>query len=90
MVLNQQNMESLLLTHWSEFLDTRKFMGLVGYDAREITGTESRPQNLTITRFELTETGFILWAEFKISGISFTSEYRLSNTGLHHVKTIKA
>ncbi len=56
-MLNKEKLEKLLLTQWTEFLDYQKIRSF------SESATKQKIQKLSISRFELTEKGFLLWIE---------------------------
>jgi hypothetical protein len=81
MILDAQKLETLLLANWTEFLDTRQVLKLLG----EHTGKQI--QNLTISRFELVDQGFLLWFETTANKERMTVEALLTVSGIRILRT---
>jgi hypothetical protein len=96
MLVNIEKLEQILISNWAEFLDLRKIIGFLQTLATEHL-SEDRLQVLkvTISRFELSEGGFLLWFDYDVNltnqkkKVNMTSEVRLLNNGtLLHLQTI--
>ena len=92
-----EKLEKILLVNWTEFLDKREILALAKRCAVEYMGIEPPCQvvTLTLSRFEIQDTGFLIWMEFTVTKsknkIFGTSELHLSNTGnLRHLQTIRS
>ena len=83
-IINSENLEKLLSSRWTEFLDIRKIMAFTRQIADEKLGLKS-VHNISISRFEIKEIGFILWIEFNtgplVTDENKTIEAFLTNTG---------
>ncbi len=102
-VLKPNKLEELLIANWTNFIESNKLMAFVLSCVREnvrsnfsviaqSVGTKKGVQ-ITISRFQLTKDGFILWIDFNVpyeSNIAVgTSEMLLSHTGtLNHIRTV--
>lgn len=90
MLLNQKKLEALLVSKWTEFLDTRELLALTKrYASDYLDINDPKITQLIITRFEPVREGFIIWLEYSASDIKATSEIFLSNEGiLTHIRTV--
>lgn len=68
-----KNLEELLLKNWTTFLDVKRLTALVLSIVRdgefETATSETKygnNLNLKLSRFELVETGFLVWVEFVV------------------------
>lgn len=88
-ILNKQKLEAILIANWTEFLNIRNLLGFAEKVASSLSIHPGKPEKLTISRFELTPKGFLIWIEFKIRNIEITSEILLDSFGeLHPVNTL--
>lgn len=92
-MINFQELENLLIKNWTTFLDPKKFINLITESALNASlPISERPQSLKLgtqvklSRFTLTEQGFILWADFIIAQKDKTAigtvELLLSSSGV--------
>jgi len=96
MLVNIEKLEQILISNWAEFLDLRKIIGFLQTLATEqLSVDELQVMKVTISRFELSESGFILWFDYDVNltkqkkKVNMTSEVRLLNNGnLLHLRTI--
>jgi len=56
-MMDTHKLEALLIAQWTEFLDARLLLKQLGDHLGEAI------RNLTISRFEMTDKGFLLWFE---------------------------
>ena len=101
-ILKKENLEKLLIANWTQFLDIQKVMSFVLEQVRNNLNNfalieqgqyKAFGTNVTISRFQIIPTGFIIWAEFKTSlddkFVIGTTEFILTNSGsLQPVETI--
>lgn len=60
MLINIEKLESVLVKNWTEFIDARQLL-------KYVSGLSNRPvRNLTISRFEPQNNGFLVWLDYKI------------------------
>lgn len=93
MVLNHDNLEQLLVTHWPEFLNLRKLMDWCQSTAKEQGAKSPRCTSLTLERCSWTTEGFVIWVTYSLDSQGknqvLTSEVLLSCDGkLTHIQTI--
>jgi len=69
-LINKEKLENLLVAHWTEFINIQELLKYLGHPNKKV-------QKLTISRFERTNTGFIVWLEFLLDGIETTREILL-------------
>ena len=93
-IINKQKFETLLLTHWSEFINVRT---LIQYSKETLLKYHNLPVNcqvyqLKISRFEFTTKGFLLWIDVILidldNKINTTLEVSLSDTNIEYVNSI--
>ena len=90
-MLNPQELEKILVANWTAFLDFRKCLDFAGECAAKYANVEPpcRADKLTISRFEFTRGGFLIWLDYSIGTIQLTTEVILDCDGtLTHVKTL--
>jgi hypothetical protein len=94
-MINIEKLEKILIAKWAEFLDAREILSFAGKIAREHFHSENiKVHRMTITRFEFTEDGFILWLDCVVNltdqneEVNMTSEVYLLSNGLRHIQTI--
>jgi len=88
MYINFQELEKLLLKNWANFLDPRKCLDFVKEQVD--ANVPDKIQKLMLSRFELSENGFILWMEFASGSSNYTTEAILKFNGeLVHIETYK-
>lgn len=88
-ILNKQKLEATLIANWTEFINIRNLLNFAEAAASTLNIHPGKPEKLTISRFELTAKGFLIWIDFKIRNIEITSEVILDSFGeLHPVKTL--
>jgi hypothetical protein len=79
-VIQSEILEKVLLSRWADFLDIRKLRHHVSI---VLDLDPNQPQQLQISRFEITKRGFFLWIEVHLptSDKHITVESYLSNLG---------
>lgn len=102
-MINKEKLEELLVRNWTKFLDTKKIMVKTLQDVNISTDKfnyckdEKQPANNTTTqiglsRFCLTESGFIIWIEFVVPNYNYISvgtiEYIIYHNGSIELKQI--
>lgn len=74
-IFNADNLEKLLVANWTHFLDSSKLMAFVLKTVQEnanrldIISSEkikNKGIKITVSRFELTNNGFIVWVDFNV------------------------
>jgi hypothetical protein len=96
MVVNIEKLEKILIAKWAEFLDVRAVMDLVEKQAKIHFSVEAlEVQRITVSRFELSEDGFLVWVESIVNlpdqteKVNMTSEFYLLTSGaFRHMQTI--
>jgi hypothetical protein len=96
MVVNIEKLERILIAKWAEFLDVREIMKLVEKQAKVHLSVETlEVQRVTVSRFELSEDGFLVWVESVVNlpdqteKVNMTSEFYLLTNGIfRHMQTI--
>jgi hypothetical protein len=89
MSINKEKLEKLLIANWTKFLDSRQLLSLATQYAKPIDSSK-KPESLTISRFELTDKGFIIWLDFTINNKNVTSEILLFHSGeVLHLRTLE-
>lgn len=95
----KENLEKLLLANWTFFLDKNKLLAFVLSVIRDqkfnvVPSTfAQKGTSIKLSKFELKDNGFVLWAEFAVpkenGTIVGTSELELRNDGsLSHIQSI--
>jgi hypothetical protein len=90
-MLDTQILEKILITNWTSFLDFRKCLDYAGECAfrHGDISNPCRAEKLTISRFEFTKNGFLLWLDYSVDSKEFTTEAILCHDGSFiHIKTI--
>ena len=102
-ILKENKLEELLVANWTQFLDSSKLMGYVLQNVRDRidsfavvpqTGIKQKGVQITLSRFQIVPTGFIVWVEFTVPMAMNqlavgTTELHLTNTGnISHIQTI--
>jgi hypothetical protein len=85
--IDTEKLEKLLIANWTAFLQPREILKFVIEQAKTVN-IDSPISNLSISRFELNDYGFLVWIEFnsivnnqKING---TIEATIDSTGNLH------
>lgn len=73
-MLNRENLEQLLVKNWTSVLDNKALLSLVLREAARSTFNivrsdrflEGNSFRVSVSRFELTDRGFVVWADFTI------------------------
>jgi hypothetical protein len=83
-MLDILKLEKLLIREWTEFLDSRKLLRFIKRTIEETGQIADDPLGFSITRFELTNDGFIIWIEghYGKESKKFTIEANLSEDSL--------
>jgi hypothetical protein len=101
-ILKTDKLEKLLVASWTQFLDSSKLMAFILKNTRDhiehlaYVPSEWKRKNIqiSISRFQLNATGFIIWVEFSVplenNQVAVgTTELHLANTGIFtHLKTL--
>lgn len=102
-VLKEDKLEEVLVANWTKFLNSSKLMAFALQNAREridsfniIPTTELRNKGVqvTLSRFQIVPSGFIIWMEFTVpiesdAIATGTTELLLSNKGdISHIQTM--
>lgn len=67
-MINYETLEIVLKSKWTNFLDARELINYAQEQAKiHLVLPNSKVNNLSVTRFELTERGFILWLEYNLT-----------------------
>ena len=86
MLINTENLEKLLVINWTKFLDYR---GLLSFIQLNNNINEFKMQQLSLSRFEFTDDGFIIWADYTIDNKQFTTELLLKDSSITHIQTVE-
>jgi hypothetical protein len=92
-MINYETLEIVLKSKWTSFLDVRKLIAYAQEQADiHLVLPNHTVNNLSVTRFELTERGFILWLEYNLANNNYQckaiTETVLDFTGkLSHIST---
>ena len=94
MKINLEKFETILLRHWTEFIDVRELLSVETQFVKTHLNIDGHIKQLTISRFELTDHGFIIWIECSLKYlnkfVNITSEIFLHKNGdLEHIKSIR-
>lgn len=73
-LLKAEKLEQLLVSHWTQFLESSKLIAFVNKTIQDniksfasINCLEIKKSNsITLSRFETTNKGFLIWAEFNV------------------------
>lgn len=97
-ILKEDKLEELLVANWAAVLDTSRLMAFCLKNVRDtaltvIPETRKIQTSITLSRFQTTPQGFILWVEFSVPNEEKiavgTTELILSFDGqLTHVQTL--
>jgi len=63
MKINIEQLENILIAHWTEFLNPREIIKLINSQPQFVD--TNLIKNIKITRFELSNNKFIIWVEFE-------------------------
>ena len=67
-IFNPNKLEKTLIKNWTEFTDARKLIELASSTAEQQFGHKPpNIQNLKITRFEIINSGFVIWIDYIIN-----------------------
>lgn len=81
-------LEHLLVSKWAEFIDPRKMLDTVSSLVSEAYHKQIIVERITLSRFELTKLGFIVWADFATTHFTGTTEFILGfNGSINHIET---
>jgi len=102
-LVNTEKLEELLITKWTQFIDTSKLLDFVTenvirrknslgiiYD----TSIKMKGKQIMLSRFQLTAQGFLIWVEFIVptdkQGMAIgTTELLISTNGIvSHIQTV--
>jgi hypothetical protein len=88
-MIDKLKLEQILVTNWAKFIDPRQMLSMVSGFASKAYCKETKVERISLTRFELTKDGFIVWADFQAGNKPGTTEFILSSNGsVRHIKTI--
>lgn len=102
MVLNIEKLEEILIINWPKFIDTHRLMAHVLKWVRdEVSGDtaidsephENRNLSITVSRFQLVDSGFLVWVDFTVPREEYfargTTEILLDAAGgINHIRTV--
>jgi len=92
MKIETEKLEKLLIANWTQFIDARQLFSFVEENIKtSMKESMCKVNSLTITRFELSNNGFIIWLDFKANSKSIlgTIEALLSHSGeIYHIRTV--
>jgi hypothetical protein len=102
-IFNQKKFEELLVSKWAEFLDAPKLLKTINdlvqehknnFDIVPNTSYKQKGTQIMISRFQLTNNGFIIWVDFLVPlaenkvAVGTTELFLLSTGILSHSKTL--
>ena len=88
-MINTQKLEEIILQHWTEVIDKRTLLK----SAKELgvahlnLSPDTSINQISVSRFEFTQKGFLMWIEFKVNKNNYTIEALLTTTSLIYVKS---
>lgn len=74
-VLKKDELEELLVANWTQFIDSSRLMAFVLQNTRDriehfailpSSSVINKGVRLTISRFQMEKTGFVVWVEFSV------------------------
>lgn len=67
-IFDPNKLENTLIKHWIEFIDVRKLLNFASSTAeQQFKQKPPNIQNLKITRFEVTNLGFVIWIDYMVN-----------------------
>ena len=66
-LIDKEKLENLLVARWTDFVNIQELLKYLGHPNKKV-------QKLTISRFELTDSGFTVWLEYVLDGVEITQE----------------
>jgi hypothetical protein len=91
-MLNTEKLEKLLIKNWTEFIDIRAMLDYAKLLAVDLGIDSPQVNRVTLTRFELTENGFLVWIEYSVTTpgkkVNAVSELLLRKNGFSHLKSM--
>ena len=92
-MFNKENLEKLLITNWTSFIDFRELINLVKTNitnsSLQYKSITQKKTNIQLSRFFPTKEGFEIWVEFMSPEYMTTSEFMLTLDGkIKHIQTI--
>lgn len=92
-MLNKENLEQLLISKWTSFIDAREALLLAQTFAEtHLKISPCKINKISFTRFEIKENGFLIWIEYIVNkNIQATSEFHVDFfNNLKHIKSIRS
>lgn len=100
-LIKKDKLEELLISNWAKFIDASKLMSFISQNTKTYIKSfpimteyvNNKGFHITISRFQITHTGFIVWIDFstviEIYYAIGTTEILLKNNGdITHIQTI--
>lgn len=101
-ILNKEKLSELLIAKWTQFIDVSKLMSFIIENTKkhenqmliiDNTTIKHTGNQISLSRFDLNNYGFIIWVEFKIplndKIASGTTELLINSEGnITHIQTI--
>lgn len=81
MKINIIELEKILLANWTAFLNPREIISFITAETTKNNETNDPISSLTVSRFELTQNGFLIWIDFKSNNKQTTLEVLLKLNG---------
>lgn len=74
MKINKEQLEKLLIAHWTEFLNPREIITMIVTQTKLVR--KELIQNIKITRFEFFNNYFTIWVEFSYDSENILLEFK--------------
>jgi hypothetical protein len=100
-LIQPEQLENLLVAKWANFVDARRLIAFIMACVRDATlphcieeEVPAKGVQISISRFEWTQPGFLIWADFSIPTgegevAVGTTEFLITPAGItEHIKTI--
>jgi hypothetical protein len=76
MNIDKENLERLLLSHWTSFINPRRLLDFVQ------NSSQSKIDKISLSRFEFVDKGFLVWVEYYCDGDNHTTELLINSDGV--------
>ncbi len=84
MNIQTKQLEELLLANWTKFINIRELTNFATIQCNNPV------KKITLSRFELLNDGFLVWAECHTNCDNYTVEFTINNREIKHLKTLKS
>jgi len=84
-IINTEELEKILVANWTAFLQPREILKFTIEQAKTVN-IDSPIGNLSISRFELKNYGFLIWIEFSSNQTKGTIEAQITNGSIYPLK----